>query len=128
MAEGLVKQYLKKKWKAYSAGTRPTGSVHPLAVKAMAEIGIDISDYKSKSIDKFRKKGINLVIAVCGNAAKDCPAWLGKEEVVHVSFPDPALATGTEEEKMHLFRNVRDDIHRHVFYFLANGRVLEPGF
>lgn len=127
MAEGLVKHYLKKKWKAYSAGTRPTGSLHPLAIKVMAEIGIDISGYSSKSIEKFRKKRLDLVITVCDSAAEECSAWLGKGEVAHISFPDPAKATGTEEEKMRLFRAVRDDMHRRVFYFLTKGRILEPG-
>lgn len=127
MAEGLVKHYLKKKWKVYSAGTRPTGGVHPFAIKAMAEIGIDLSGYNSKSIEKFRKKRIDLVIIVCDSAAEECPAWLGKGKIVHISFPDPAKATGTEEAKMRQFQAVRDDIHRRVFYFLSKGRVLEPG-
>jgi arsenate reductase len=127
MAEGLVKQYLKKKWKAASAGTRPAGEVHPLAVKAMAEVGIDISGCKPKAPDKFRKKNVDLVMTLCDNAAEECPAWLGKGEVVHISFPDPADATGTEEEKMRVFRAVRDDIHRRVFTYLASGRVLVPG-
>lgn len=127
MAEGLVKHYLKKKWKAYSAGTQPTGSVHPLAIKAMAEIGIDISRYSSKPIEKYRKKRLDLVITVCDSAAQECPAWLGEGKIAHISFPDPAKATGTEEEKMLQFRAVRDDIHRRVFYFLSKGRILEPG-
>jgi arsenate reductase len=127
MAEGLVKHYLKKKWKAYSAGTQPSGSVHPLAIKTMAEIGIDISGYNSKPIEKFRKKRFDLIITVCDNAAEECPAWLGKGNIVHISFPDPATATGAEEEKMRQFRAVRDDIHRRVFYFLSQGRILEPG-
>jgi arsenate reductase len=127
MAEGLVKHYLKKKWKAYSAGTEPAGRVHPLAIKVMAEIGIDISDRKSKSIKNFRKKRVDLVVTVCDDAAENCPVWLDEETVVHISFPDPAEATGTEEEKMRVFRAVRDDIHRRIFYYLANGRVLVPG-
>ena len=127
MAEGLVRHYLKKKWKAFSAGTKPAEEVHPLAVKAMAEIGIDISDYEPKTPDKFRKKKVDLLITVCDNAAEECPAWLAKGEVVHISFPNPADATGTEEEKMRAFRAVRDDIHRRVFTYLASGRVLVPG-
>jgi arsenate reductase len=127
MAEGLVKHYRKKKWKAYSAGTQPTGRVHPLAIKAMAEIGIDISGYSSKPIEKFRKKRLDLAIIVCDSAAEECPAWLGEGKIAHIGFPDPAKATGTEEAKMRQFRAVRDDIHRRVFYFLTKGRVLEPG-
>lgn len=127
MAEGLVRHYLKKKWKAFSAGTEPTGEVHPLAIKAMAEIGIDISGYKSKPVDVYRKKRFEVVITVCDSAAEACPVWLGDGTVEHIGFPDPAEATGTEEEKMRLFRYVRDDIHRRIFYYLANGRVLFPG-
>ena len=127
MAEGLVRHYLKKKWKAFSAGTEPTGEVHPLAIKAMAEIGINISGYKSKPVDVYRKKRFEVVITVCDSAAEACPVWLGDGTVEHIGFPDPAEATGTEEEKMRLFRYVRDDIHRRVFYYLANGRVLFPG-
>ena len=127
MAEGLVNHYLSNEWQAYSAGTRPSGYVHPMAIQAMAELGIDISKNHSQSTDDFRLKKFDLVVTVCDNAAEDCPVWLGEGEVVHISFPDPAEATGTEEEKMMLFRSVRDDIPRRVFYYLANGRILIPG-
>ena len=127
MAEGLVKHYLSKEWKAFSAGTDPSGYVHPLAIQAMAELGIDISKQESKSAEKFRRKRLDMVVTVCDDAAENCPVWLGQGEVAHISFPDPAKATGTEEEKRELFRAVRDDIRRRVFYYLANGRVLIPG-
>ena len=127
MAEGLVKHYLSKQWKAFSAGTEPSGYVHPLAIQAMAELGIDISKQKSKSTEKFRRKRLDMVVTVCDDAAENCPVWLGEGEVAHISFPDPAKATGTDEEKMEVFRAVRDDIRRRVFYYLANGRVLIPG-
>lgn len=127
MAEGLVKHYLGKKWKAYSAGTHPADKVHPLAVKAMAELGIDISEKKSKSVDKYQKKKFDLVITVCDEAAEECPVWLGKGEVAHISFPDPAKATGTKIQQLSAFQAVRDDIRRRVFYYLANGKVLIPG-
>ncbi|MGD2077781.1 MAG: arsenate reductase ArsC [Chloroflexota bacterium] len=128
MAEGLVKHYLSKEWKAYSAGTEPSGYVHPMAVQAMAELGIDIAGQESKSAEAFRSKRLDLVVTVCDDAAESCPVWLGQGEVAHISFPDPAKATGTEEERMEVFRSVRDDICRRVFYYLANGRVLIPGF
>jgi len=121
MAEGLVKHYLKNKWKAFSAGTQAAEGVHPLATKAMAEIGIDISNYKSKTPEKFHKKRLDLVITVCDSAAEECPVWLGKGNMVHISFPDPAKTAGTEEEKMRVFRATRDDIHRRVFYYLGKG-------
>lgn len=128
MAEGLVNQYLSKDWKAYSAGTRPSGYVHPMAIVAMAEIGIDISSNLSQSTDEFRSKKFDLVVTVCDNAAEDCPVWLGEGKVAHISFPDPAEATGSDEEKMEIFRSVRDDIRRRVFYFLANGQILSQGY
>ncbi len=126
MAEGLVRQYLSKEWRAFSAGTEPSGYVHPMAIQAMAELDIDISDLKSKSTEKFRNERLDLVVTVCDDAAENCPIWLGDGEVVHISFPDPAKATGTDEEKMKVFRSVRDDIRRRVFYYLANGRALVP--
>jgi len=128
MAEGFVKHDLPKKWKAYSAGTKPSGYVHPMAIEAMAELGIDISKRKSKSVEKYKKKKFDLVVTVCDNAAEECPIWLGKGHVEHIEFPDPAEAEGTEEEKMLVFRTVRDDIRRRVLYYLANDRVLVPGF
>jgi arsenate reductase len=126
MAEGLVKHYLSKEWAAYSAGTEPSGYVHPMAIQVMAELGIDISDYQSKSTDSFRHKPLDLVLTVCDDAAEKCPVWLGEGNVAHISFPDPAKATGADEEKLKLFRAVRDDIRRRVFFYLANGRALIP--
>jgi arsenate reductase len=127
MAEGLVKHYRGKKWKAFSAGTEPSGHVHPLAIEVMVELGIDISKRKSKTVEKYRSKSFDLVVTVCDNAAETCPVWLGKGEVVHINFPDPAKATGTKEAQMAVFRSVRDDICRRVFYYLTNGRVLVQG-
>lgn len=119
MAEGLVNHYLHKQWQAYSAGTRPSGYVHPMAVEVMAELGIDISENKSQSVEDFRGAKFDLVVTVCDSAAEDCPVWLGEGEVVHISFPDPAEATGEDQLKMKVFRDVRDDIHRRVFSYLA---------
>ena len=127
MAEGLVKHYLYKKWKAFSAGTKPSGYVHPLTIKAMDEIGIDISKFKSKSVEKYRKKKFDLVMTVCDSAAENCPAWLRQGNVVHISFPDPAEATGSEKKKMKVFRSVRDDMQRRVFYYLEKKRILIQG-
>ena len=128
MAEGLVNHYMGKKWKACSAGTQPTGAVHPLAIKVMAELGIDISRRHSKSADEFLNKRLDLVITVCDSAVEECPVWLGRGRTEHISFRDPAKAGGTEEEKLAVFREVRDDIHRRVCYYLANGRVLTQGW
>lgn len=120
MAEGLVNHFLGETWKAYSAGTRPSGYVHPLAVKAMSELKIDIADGQSQHTDEFRGIDFDVVVTVCDNAAEDCPVWLGGGTVKHISFPDPADATGMEEEKMVVFRAVRDDIHGRVFDYLLN--------
>lgn len=128
MAEGFIKHDLSKKWKAYSAGTEPSGYVHPLAIEAMAELGIDISRGKSKSVEQYKKKKFDLVVTVCDDAAENCPAWLGKGHVEHIEFLDPAEAEGSHEEKMQVFRTVRDDIRRRVIYYLANGRVLVPSY
>ncbi len=119
MAEGLVNYFLGEEWEAYSAGTAPAGYVHPMAIQVMAEYDIDISAYRSKSVDEFRYVGPDLVITVCDDAAENCPLWLGGGRVVHISFPDPARATGSEAERLAVFRQVRDDIRDKVLTYLA---------
>jgi len=119
MAEALVNRFLGDRWDAYSAGTQPAGYVHPLAVKVMAEIDIDISRFRSKSVDEFRYAGPDLLITVCDAAAEDCPVWLGSGQAAHISFPDPAKATGSEDERLAVFRQVRDDIREKVFSYLT---------
>jgi arsenate reductase len=114
MAEGLVNHFVGDKWEAYSAGTVPLGYVHPLAAQAMAELGVDISARRSKSAEEFRNADFDLVITVCDHAARDCPLWLGSGNVIHMGFPDPFYAIGTEEERLAVFRQVRDDIRRRV--------------
>lgn len=118
MAEGLVDHFLGDWWEPFSAGTEPSGYVHPLAVKAMAELGIDISDHRSKSVDEFRDAELDLVMTVCDDAAENCPLWLGSGNVHHIGFSDPADATGSEEERMEVFRRVRDGLRREVFGYL----------
>lgn len=114
MAEGLVNHLLGEAWQAYSAGTNPAGHVHPLAIRAMAEFGIDISAGESKSVEVFRDKTFELVVTVCDDAAENCPLWLGGGHVTHISFVDPAAVTGTEEERLEAFRHVRDGLVREV--------------
>lgn len=109
MAEGLVNHDLAGEVKAFSAGVRPT-RVNPRAVRAMAELGIDISGHYSKSVDDLAGQKFNLVITVCDAAQEQCPFFPGPTEVMHVGFPDPAKATGSEEEIMARFRKVRDDM------------------
>ncbi len=118
MAEGLTNHFLGDTWEAVSAGTQPSGYVHPLAIAALAELGIDISGHTSKTADEFRQTPLDLVITVCDDAAENCPLWLGQGRVTHISFPDPAKATGTEAEKTAVFRQVRDDIRAQVLPYL----------
>jgi arsenate reductase (thioredoxin) len=121
MAEGLTNHFLGDSWQAVSAGTKPAGYVHPLAIKALAELGIDISSHTSKTADEFRQISFDLVVTVCDDAAENCPVWLGKGKKLHISFPDPAKATGTDDEKLLVFRQVRDDIREKVLRALQEG-------
>jgi arsenate reductase len=118
MAEGLVNHYLGDRWEAFSAGTRPSGHVHPLAVRAMDELGIDISSHHSKSVDDYRDVAFGRAVTVCDHAARNCPAWLGQGIVTHIGFPDPAAAEGSEEERMAVFRHVRDGLRGKALDYL----------
>lgn len=109
LAEAIVNARLGDAWEAVSAGTRPAGYVHPMALAALAEIGIQHSG-RSKLADEFRGVDFDLVVTVCDSAAEDCPVWLGAGKKVHHSFIDPAKAEGTDEQKMEVFRIVRDQI------------------
>lgn len=119
MAEALINHDLRERWIADSAGTAPSGYVHPLAIEAMAEIGIDVSQGESKSVDAFRNVSFDVVVTVCDDAAENCPLWLGTGEVVHIGFPDPAAVTGSKEEKLVTFRQVRDNIRERVIGYLS---------
>ncbi len=118
MAEAIVNARLGETWEVASAGTKPAGYVHPKALAALAEIGIQHSG-RSKPADEFRGVDFDLVVTVCDSAAEECPVWLGKGKRVHHSFPDPAKARGTDEEVMQVFRRVRDDIEREIIQLLA---------
>jgi arsenate reductase len=122
MAEGLVNHYLGHEWKAYSAGTDPAGYVHPLAVRVMSELSIDLCGYRSKSAEELRETQFDIVVTVCDDAAENCPVWLGHGRKTHIGFEDPARATGSEEERLAVFRRVRDEIRQEMFDLLANGR------
>ena len=117
MAEGLVNHDLAGQVKAYSAGVSPK-TVNPRAVAAMRELGMDISRHYSKSVDDLPEKDFGLVITVCDQAQEQCPLFPGETEVIHVGFPDPAKATGTEEEIMVEFRRVRDDMREQLVALL----------
>ena len=117
MAEGLVNHYLIGKVKAFSAGVRPS-RVNPRAIQVMAELGIDISHHRSKSIDDLAGEQFDLVITVCDRAQQQCPIFPGDTEVMHVGFPDPARATGTDSEIMAAFRQVRDALQSELIPLL----------
>ncbi len=116
MAEGLVNHDLAGRVQAFSAGLRPN-RVNPRAIQVMAELGIDISRHRSKSVDDLAGEQFDLVIPVCDHAREQCPVYLGPQKIL-VSFPDPAKATGTEEEIMAAFRQVRDDLRTQLVALL----------
>lgn len=113
MAEAIVNARLANEWRAFSAGTRPTGFVHPKALAALAEIGIQHQG-RSKLVDEFRGEDFDLVVTVCDSAAEECPVWIGKGKRMHYSYPDPAKAEGMDEEIMNAFRTVRDTMEKEM--------------
>ena len=122
MAEGILQQALGDGFRVVSAGSNPAGYVHPLAIESLSEIGIDISANTSKHLDTFLEDDIETVITVCGNADQACPTFPGQLNRHHWPFDDPAHAEGNDEEKMAMFRRVRDEI-RAVFGAYADGRL-----
>ena len=108
MAEAIVNARYPE-WQAFSAGTHPTGSVHPMAIRVLHEIGIQHTSV-SKNVEQFRNDEFDLVVTVCDEANEECPVWLGKGRRVHEGFKDPATIEGTEEERLAVFREVRDEL------------------
>ncbi len=121
LAEGLLRAAAGDILDVQSAGSKPAGYVHPLAIKVMSEIGIDLSAHRSKSMNEFLQQPVETVITVCGNADQACPVYPGQLNRHHWPFLDPAHAVGTEEEQLAVFRQVRDEIRR-VFGAYADGR------
>ncbi len=117
MAEGLVNHYLAGKAKAFSAGVEP-GQVNPNAIRVMAELGIDISQHRSKLVSEFEGQEFDLVITVCDKARETCPFFAGAARMLHVSFTDPGQATGTEAEILAVFRQVRDEMQEQLLPLL----------
>lgn len=120
MAEGILRHAAGDLFEVFSAGSKPAGYVHPKAIAALAELGIDISQHTSKHMNEFLTRDIHTVITVCGNADQACPMFPGQANRYHWGFSDPAHATGTEEEIMTGFRRVRDQI-KLVFEAYAAG-------
>ncbi len=119
MAEGLLRHMADDRFEIESAGTIAT-YVRPQAIEAMSEVGIDISGHRSKSLDEFLEREFDYVITVCDNAAQHCPVFPGKATRIHWGFDDPAEARGTEEEKLTVFRRVRDEIREWLEEFVRN--------
>ena len=121
LAEGILRAAAGDFLEVASAGSKPAGYVHPLAIRALREIGIDISAHTSKHLNEFTARPVETVITVCGNADQVCPVFPGQLNRHHWPFDDPAHAAGTDEEKFAVFRRVRDEIRR-VFTAYAEGR------
>lgn len=113
MAEGLLRAMAGDRFEVFSAGTEAT-RVHPLAIEAMREIGIDISRQRSKTLDELRGEPFDSVITVCDRANESCPIFPGGTERIHWSFDDPSAATGSDEERLRAFRKVRDKLGSHL--------------
>ncbi len=114
MAEGWINHELGDTWLTRSAGTDPAEDVNPLAVRAMAEVGIDISDGVPEMVGRYLDQSWDLVITVCDSAKETCPVFPGPVEQIHISFPDPANAEGSDDERMAVFRAVRDAIRERL--------------
>ena len=121
LAEGILRAAAGGLLEVASAGSKPAGYVHPLAIRVMQEIGIDITAHRSKHLNEFLDRPVETVITVCGNADQVCPMFPGQVSRYHWGFDDPAHATGTEEDQLTVFRRVRDEIRR-VFAAYAAGR------
>ena len=123
MAEGLLRSRGGTSYEVFSAGTMPR-LVHPLAIRAMSEIGIDLTTHRAKGIEEFAvQPPMDLVITVCDEAAEACPLFPNARQQVHWGFSDPSAVTGSEEERLAAFRHVRDLIATKINQFLAR----EPG-
>jgi arsenate reductase len=125
MAEGFLKNY-RKDWYVESAGISPEG-LNPLAVKVMKEINIDISKQESKGVEDFIKTSFDYVTTVCDNAKESCPIFPGKTKLIHWNLTDPAEAEGTPEEKLFVFRQVRDEIKEKILESIENDNLLKEG-
>ncbi|MGB9455585.1 MAG: arsenate reductase ArsC [Bryobacteraceae bacterium] len=117
MGEGLFRAEGGEGFEVFSAGTNPT-SVRPEAIAVMKEIGIDISGYRSKSVDEFLGKSFDYVVTVCDNARDNCPVFPGATKRIHWNLEDPASVQGTEEERLAAFRQVRDRLRERVKSFV----------
>lgn len=119
MAEALWAHLGQGEWESASAGSKPSGYVHPLAIRAMCELDIDISANTSKSLNQYLDQPFDLIVTVCDNAKEACPIFPGAKETLHWPFDDPADAVGTDDEKLPTFRRVRDEIRERIAGYLG---------
>src|SRR5437868_8767170 len=110
MAEAIINAERAETWHAVSAGTQPAERVNPYARQALAEIGVHTEGSRPKHVNEFSGQPFDLVVTVCDDAAENCPMWVGQGRRVHIGFPGPAKTTGTQDQVMAIFRQVRDDI------------------
>ena len=122
LAEGILRAASQGHFRVASAGSKPAGYVHPLAIQVMKEIGLDVSGHHSKHLNEFLNQPVETVITVCGNADQACPMFPGQLNRHHWGFDDPAHAVGSDDEKLVVFRRVRNEIRR-VFEAYAAGRI-----
>ncbi len=119
MAEGLLRALAGDRFEVFSAGTEAT-QIRPLAIKAMAELGIDIAEQQSKTLDRYLNEPFDVVITVCDEANEVCPVFLGTKKRWHWSLPDPSKATGTADEQLAVYRRVRDTLQARIEHELLN--------
>jgi arsenate reductase len=117
MAEGLARAFHGEQYDIVSAGSRPAGWVHPNAIRALAELGIDISDARSKSADEFIEQDFDIVVTVCDSAAADCPNWPGAKRIEHWPIKDPTFGEGSVEER---FAKTRDELEKRIEELLSS--------
>ena len=120
MAEGLARAFYGDRFDVFSAGSRPAGWVHPLAVRALAEIGIDASGQTSKSAEPFLDEPFDVVVTVCDSAAQDCPVWSGAERIEHWPIEDPSFGPDDESTRFERFVATRDELHRRIDELLSS--------
>jgi arsenate reductase len=118
MAEGLLRHRGGTRYQVFSAGINPS-IVNPLAIEAIREVGIDISHHHSKSVVEFADEEFDYIITVCDNANENCPIFPGHAQRIHWSFDDPAMAEGSQKERLSVFRRVRDEIAARISEFLT---------
>lgn len=123
MAEGIVNHFFSDEIQAFSAGTQAT-FVHPMAIKVMRKIGIDISKHQSKYMSAFDGQSFDYVITLCGSANETCPLYIGGTKKTHIGFDDPAKAQGTKEEVLRKFRRVRDKIKEKLTAFFQAEKII----